>query len=299
MTGIRPTAKPGPSLEAFGFSYLSGPETPFVRLHQHDELEVGCPHGGEIIAMFGARTIRLPPGQLVVFWATQPHGPIAVSSGVRSSVIHIPTAWFLDWNLPAGFMHSLLRGEVLLCPPRAGGLADGRLIKHWVGLMRQGTEPFRRVVLLEVEARLRQFAAEASPQPAAEISTSEVDLLPGQSPQFCRIVSMVARRYHDSVSAGEIAEELGFHPNYLMRLFRQLTGMSLMEYITRQRVTHAQRLLATTNLKIIDVAMESGFGSVCRFHTVFAKLCGTTPRQYRVNLRSGYPQFLPLPSSTL
>ncbi|MCX6873137.1 MAG: helix-turn-helix transcriptional regulator [Verrucomicrobia bacterium] len=98
---------------------------------------------------------------------------------------------------------------------------------------------------------------------------------------------MVAARCHEPVSVGEIAEALGFHPNYLMRLFRQLTGMPLMEYMTRQRVTHAQRLLATTNLKIIDVAMESGFGSVCRFHTVFAKLCGATPRQYRAGLRNG------------
>ena len=287
MTRIRPTAKPGPLLEAFGFSYLNGLETPFEQLHQHDEFEVGCPHGGEIIAMFGAKTIRLPPGQLVVFWATQPHGPVAVSSGVRSTAIHIPTAWFLHWNLPVGFVHSLLHGDVLLCPPRAGGLPDGRLIKHWVELMRRGTEPFRQVVLLEVEARLRQFAAEAPPQPAEQTCPSEIALLPGQSPQFCRIVTLVAERCHEPVSVGEIAEALGLHPNYLMRLFRKLTGMSLMEYVTRQRVTHAQRLLATTSLKIIDVAMESGFGSVCRFHTEFAKLCGTTPRQYRVGLRNG------------
>ena len=83
----------------------------------------------------------------------------------------------------------------------------------------------------------------------------------------------------------EIAEALGFHPNYLMRLFRRVSGMTLLEYIAQQRVALAQRLLATTSLKVIDVAMESGFGSVCRFHTVFARLCGTTPRQYRACLR--------------
>ena len=87
------------------------------------------------------------------------------------------------------------------------------------------------------------------------------------------------------ISVAEIAEALGFHPNYLMRLFRRVSGMTLLEYIAQQRVALAQRLLATISLKVIDVAMESGFGSVCRFHTVFARLCGTTPRQYRACLR--------------
>lgn len=274
-----------PSFKQFGFSYLNGPEVPFVQLHRHDELEVGCPHGGEIIAMFGARTVRIPPEHFVVFWATQPHGPIAVSAGVSSSVIHIPTAWFLDWKLPAAFVHRLLHGEVMICPPRKGDLPNGLLIKHWVELMQRGVEQLRRVVLLEVEARLTQFAVEAPPAPEAETGTGEVALPQGQARQFGRIVSLVAERCREPISVGEIAGLLGLHPNYLMRLFRRVSGMTLLEYIAQQRVAYAQRLLATTSLKIIDVALASGFGSVCRFHTVFARLCGTTPRHYRARLR--------------
>jgi len=235
--------------------------------------------------MFGASTVRIPPEHFVVFWATQPHGPIAVSEGVRSSVIHIPTAWFLDWDLPAGFVHRLLHGEVMICPPRSGGIPDGLLIKHWVNLMQRGDEQLRRVVLLEVEARLRQFATEAPAPPEKRAGSGEVTPLQGQARQFGRIVSLVAERCREPISVSEIAEALGLHPNYMMRMFRRVSGMTLLDYIARQRVAYAQRLLATTSLKIIDVAMASGFGSVCRFHAVFARLCGTTPRQYRASLR--------------
>jgi len=79
--------------------------------------------------------------------------------------------------------------------------------------------------------------------------------------------------------------EVGCPHDGEMGVFRRVSGMTLLEYIARQRVAYAQRLLATTSLKIIDVAMDSGFGSVCRFHAVFARLCGTTPRQYRARLR--------------
>jgi AraC family transcriptional regulator, melibiose operon regulatory protein len=179
----------------------------------------------------------------------------------------------------------LLHGEVMICPPRSGGLPDGLLIKHWVELMRRGAEQLRRVVLLEVEARLRQFATEVPLAPEVEVDSGDVALLHGQARQFGRIVSLVAERCREPISVGEIAAGLGLHPNYLMRLFRRVSGMTLLEYIAQQRVAYAQRLLATTSLKIIDVALESGFGSVCRFHTVFARLCGTTPRQYRARLR--------------
>ena len=149
----------------------------------------------------------------------------------------------------------------------------------------RGDEQLRRVVLLEVEARLRQFAAEAPASPEKRAGSGEVTLLQGQARQFGRIVALVAERCREPISVSEIAEALGLHPKYLMGMFRRVSGMTLLEYIAQQRVAYAQRLLATTSLKIIDVAMDSGFGSVCRFHAVFARLCGTTPRKYRARLR--------------
>jgi len=45
-------------------------------------------------------------------------------------------------------------------------------------------------------------------------------------------------------------------------------------------------MLATTDAKMIDVAMDSGFGSVSQFHALFKIRCGCTPRAYRINLRT-------------
>jgi len=62
--------------------------------------------------------------------------------------------------------------------------------------------------------------------------------------------------------------------------FHKACGISLMRYVNRQRVTHAQYLLASTDKKIIDVAMDSGFGSVSQFHHVFRGIAGASPREY-------------------
>jgi len=45
--------------------------------------------------------------------------------------------------------------------------------------------------------------------------------------------------------------------------------VSVWEYVTRLRVSHAQRLLITTDTKVVDVALESGFASVAPFSQAF------------------------------
>lgn len=71
-----------------------------------------------------------------------------------------------------------------------------------------------------------------------------------------------------------------------MNLFKRAFGMSLGEFLTRTRLYHAQRLLATTNRKMLDIAFSCGFGSPSRFHTAFKAYCGHSPASYRNALPS-------------
>jgi transcriptional regulator GlxA family with amidase domain len=68
----------------------------------------------------------------------------------------------------------------------------------------------------------------------------------------------------------------------MMKLFRANSGMSVWEYVVRMRISHAQRLLITTNEKITDIALESGFGSAAPFYSSFKKFGdGKSPRAFR------------------
>ena len=59
--------------------------------------------------------------------------------------------------------------------------------------------------------------------------------------------------------------------------------MTLREYLTQQRLSQAQRLLATTDSKVVDVAFASGFGSVSQFYDVFTRYCGQSPNHFRAS----------------
>ena len=100
--------------------------------------------------------------------------------------------------------------------------------------------------------------------------------------QIARVTRFIAQHYREPLDVRAIADHAKLHPKYLMRVFRKQSGASIWEYLLRLRVSHAQRLLITTDLKVLDVAMESGFSSVAPFYAAFARhSAGLRPLEYR------------------
>ena len=79
----------------------------------------------------------------------------------------------------------------------------------------------------------------------------------------------------------QIGDYVKLHPNYAMNLFQKTFGTTLINYLTQHRISHAQRLLATSDQSITDVAFNSGFNSISRFNEAFRRACGCAPRAYR------------------
>jgi AraC family transcriptional regulator len=57
--------------------------------------------------------------------------------------------------------------------------------------------------------------------------------------------------------------------------------LSPINYITRQRIERAKRLLAETELPISEIALRTGFSSQSHFTTSFRRLAGVTPSSFR------------------
>lgn len=74
-----------------------------------------------------------------------------------------------------------------------------------------------------------------------------------------------------------------FHLNkyYISRIFKQVTGFSLIEYIQHKRIIQAQKILKNTNKEISDVCFTCGFNNLQHFYRVFKKITETTPCKFR------------------
>jgi AraC-like DNA-binding protein len=70
-------------------------------------------------------------------------------------------------------------------------------------------------------------------------------------------------------------------PRHLTRIFYEVVGMSFRAKRTELRLALACDLLANTELKILDVALESGFQSLSLFNLMFARRFGMSPGKWR------------------
>lgn len=95
----------------------------------------------------------------------------------------------------------------------------------------------------------------------------------------------------DSLSLGLLAAKLDQTPQTVSRAINNIIGMRYSEWINRYRIEHAKSLLAEQpNLKILAVAMESGFKSKVTFNVVFKKLERMTPSEYRKQVQRSVKQ---------
>jgi AraC-like DNA-binding protein len=96
-----------------------------------------------------------------------------------------------------------------------------------------------------------------------------------------QVCAYLAANYRQKFSLTEVAARFYISPYYLSRLFRRVTGQSIVDYINARRIEAAQKLLETTELSIGSVAEQTGFASAAHFRRVFRETMGVGPLQYR------------------
>ena len=96
-----------------------------------------------------------------------------------------------------------------------------------------------------------------------------------------RVIAYIDGHLQEDVSLTELADIGGFNASYLSRLFRQITGETITNYMTRKRLALAEDLLQNTNMKIQDIAVKMGYSSPRSFIRAFRNGLGVSPTDYR------------------
>lgn len=244
--------------------------------HRHNEIELNLLESGTITYLFGAGQITIEAGQLAVFWGAVPHQLVYVSEGTQFHCITLPLAWFLRWDLPVAFVQQVLHGQIVSELPIENAF-DQMLFRRWSNDFAAGSAQHLHIILLELEARLRRITLHTAPSPNPQsLINSKAETM----------AAYIATHYTEALTVETIAAIVNLHPNYAMSLFRKTYHLSLLDYLTQHRVTHAQRLLATTDMRIIDIALDCGFGSHSRFYEAFRQICNQSPGEYRAALNA-------------
>ncbi|AQP42641.1 two-component response regulator [Streptococcus gallolyticus] len=95
-----------------------------------------------------------------------------------------------------------------------------------------------------------------------------------------RLISLIESHY-GNISRKDIEKQLHYNSEYLNRLLKKQSGMTIIKYAKSIRISKAKQLLHTTNMKITDIANGLGFSSENYFYHYFKEETGLSPNQYR------------------
>lgn len=99
--------------------------------------------------------------------------------------------------------------------------------------------------------------------------------------RFNKVISYLIQNYKQDIHLEHLAELVHMTPSSFCRFFKGVMKKTLIEVVMEFRIKHACYLLATTDLNISQVAMESGFGDLPYFNRRFKKMMGCNPSTYK------------------
>lgn len=98
---------------------------------------------------------------------------------------------------------------------------------------------------------------------------------------LCRSRDYIAENYGRRVSLAEAADVAYLSPFHFQRLFSHTFGESPQEFLMRRRLESAKKLLSGSPLTVSEVCLEVGYESLGSFSTLFRKIEGVAPTEFR------------------
>lgn len=239
------------------------------RPDRHNEIELNLLTAGTLTYLLGGRRTTIEAGRLAIFWAAIPHQIVDFDGEAPYFVVTLPLSEFLRAGIDSSMVNRILQGDLLIGDDEADSIA----FQRWESDLRRDDPSLERAARLEIQARLLRFAQGTT----HETVTHSTSMLSRADQLACYI----ARNYQHALTCQSIADANGLHPNYAMNLFRKTFGTTMTTFMIQHRISHAQRLLVTSDDAILKIALASGFQSLSRFNEAFKAACGCSPREYR------------------
>ena len=122
-------------------------------------------------------------------------------------------------------------------------------------------------------AKLTEFFIKAETYLNFEINT-QTDY------QIWELMDYIDKNITKGITLVSVSEKAGISESSFSRRFVKTNGVTFKQYVIAKKVDRAIHLLHTANMKMIDVAFESGFESVSGFYTAFEKITGISPGKF-------------------
>lgn len=248
--------------------------------HFHSAVEVIVPLKGEVLVNMGEDAYHVQEGELIIIPAGCNHGLHMGDNSERELLLFELNGVFTMKEF--GAFRQMMAKPIYLtaehpCTERVREIFFEIIQIHRSGAVLRNLHNYAH--LMEIYAILGEDYLNNGATPA------EVNALNRQlsgEDAFNRALDYLNKNYMDDMTLDSLAAYAGFSRYTLSRMFRQHTGETFTQYLSRRRVDMAMELLSGTRMPVTQVALQCGFNSIATFNRVFRDVKGCTPTQYRV-----------------
>ncbi|WP_172199535.1 helix-turn-helix transcriptional regulator [Saccharibacillus qingshengii] len=272
-----------------------GVTTQYQRLHAHDALEINMIKAGTGYYIINGVTYDFEAGDIVLIQSGALHCAYE-KEGLVMQVITFDAAWF---------MGSQRSDPDILSPFKEMGVyftpvldrAHPRLpaLRELLLAIQEEHDSARASYVSVVYAYMLQFFVQVNRhfrQENVEPSKNPVSF--AQLEKIRLVIRAMEDRHAHSWTLEELAALAYLSPSRFSDIFRRAVGVSPLTYLIQIRLENAYRLLETTDLKIVDIAIECGFRTLSNFNRLFKRHIGTEPRLIRSKVNSCCRKIVPV-----
>lgn len=260
-------------------------------LHWHDHLEWVLIEQGHAVYQIGAQHIQAGPGDILcinsgeLHAAFQPHQSFTLYAVVfHPSLLNPYHDDYETMNRMSPFLGGTrrFRSRINREDPRYPVIRSTleSLIKEFQDRTDGEEASVRALCLLLFNWYARWFSEELNTSSRAHTFLEKAE-------RYKELFTYMEEGFRENPSVKQAAERVHLSPYHFCREFKELTGLTFVQYVQQQRIHEAERLLRDTPLSISEIAERVGCGSINGFSNLFRQHKGYPPSKARELWRQG------------
>lgn len=102
------------------------------------------------------------------------------------------------------------------------------------------------------------------------------------------LIEYIENNYKEQIKIRQMAELLNLSTEHFCRFFKEMIGMSAIDYINNYRIKSASEMMLKTDMSLLEISLECGFNNLSYFIKQFKRINRVTPAQYRKENNKNY-----------
>lgn len=245
--------------------------------HIHREIELGMVLDGVLTLHIGTQSYQLERGDIYYVNPMDAHEFLSTGSGAIILSMQIAPKYLEAFLPEIQRIRNLGRAKLR----EYFSAARYELLSYWFietayAYLGQGCDYEYRCF-----ASLAQMFSMLKRDLGAFLSCAEDAADKQKSERLLSITDYIEANFTHKILLEDIAKREGLSMTYLSHLFKDSMGVTFQEYVKEKRFEYACNLIVTTQRKILDISISSGFSDVRYLTELFGQRYGCTPKEFR------------------